>query len=52
MIGSSLEAKVAYPDLELGLTQEALADLAEIYIVSEVVPGEGEGIDVTQVRLF
>jgi isoleucyl-tRNA synthetase len=48
VIGSSLEAKVAYPDLELGLTQEPLSDLAEIYIVSEVVPGEGEGIDVTR----
>jgi isoleucyl-tRNA synthetase len=48
VIGSSLEAKVAYPDLELGLAQETLSDLAEIYIVSEVVPGEGEGIDVTR----
>jgi isoleucyl-tRNA synthetase len=48
VIGSSLEAKIAYPDLELALTQETLSDLAEIYIVSEVVPGEGEGIDVTR----
>jgi len=48
VIGSSLEAKIAYPDLELGLTREALSDLAEIYIVSEVVPGQGEGIDVTR----
>jgi isoleucyl-tRNA synthetase len=48
VIGSSLEARVAYPDLELGLTDESLSDLAEIYIVSEVVPGEGEGIDVTR----
>ena len=43
VIGSSLEAKVIYPDLELGLTDESLADLAEIYIVSEVVPGAGRG---------
>jgi isoleucyl-tRNA synthetase len=48
VIGSSLEAKVAYPDLELALTQEALSDLAEICIVSEIVPGEGEGIEVTR----
>jgi isoleucyl-tRNA synthetase len=48
VVGSSLEAKVAYPDLELGLIRETLSDLAEIYIVSEVVPGEGEGIDVTR----
>jgi len=48
VIGSSLEAKILYPDLELGLTDESLADLAEIYIVSEVVPGHGEGIEVTR----
>jgi isoleucyl-tRNA synthetase len=48
VIGSSLEAKVAYPDLELDLAQEALSDLAEICIVSEIVPGEGEGIEVTR----
>ena len=48
MIGSSLEAKVLYPDLELDLTDESLADLAEIYIVSEVAPGMGEGIEVTK----
>ncbi|HMG48596.1 MAG TPA: isoleucine--tRNA ligase [Allosphingosinicella sp.] len=47
-IGSSLEARISYPDLELGLTQESLADLAEIYIVSEVVPGHSEGIEVTR----
>ncbi|MEA3012035.1 MAG: isoleucyl-tRNA synthetase [Sphingomonadales bacterium] len=47
-IGSSLEARVAYPDLELGLTREALSGLAEICIVSEIVPGEGEGIEVTR----
>jgi isoleucyl-tRNA synthetase len=48
VIGSSLEARVAYPDPELELTHESLADLAEIYIVSEVVPGHGEGIEVTR----
>jgi isoleucyl-tRNA synthetase len=50
LIGSSLEAKVAYPELELELTGEGLADLAEIFIVSEVVPGGGEGIEVTRSR--
>jgi isoleucyl-tRNA synthetase len=48
LIGSSLEAKILYPDLELALTEEALSDLAEIYIVSEVAPNEGEGIEVTR----
>jgi len=48
VIGSSLEAKILYPDLELDLTDESLAELAEIYIVSEVVPGHGEGIEVTR----
>ena len=47
-IGSSLEAKILYPDLELDLTDEALADLAEIYIVSEVGPGQGATIEVTR----
>jgi isoleucyl-tRNA synthetase len=46
VIGSSLEARIIYPDLELELTDESLADLAEIYIVSEVAPGQGEGIEV------
>ena len=48
VIGSSLEARIVYPDLELDLTDEALAELAEIYIVSEVAAGAGEGIDVTR----
>jgi len=48
VIGSSLEAKVAYPDLELELTGESAADLAEIYIVSEVTAGQGEGIQVSR----
>ncbi|HYJ51609.1 MAG TPA: isoleucine--tRNA ligase [Allosphingosinicella sp.] len=47
-IGSSLEARVAFPESELGLIQADLADLAEIYIVSEVVAGQGEGIEVTR----
>jgi isoleucyl-tRNA synthetase len=46
VIGSSLEAKIGYPGLELELTDEGLADLAEIFIVSEVVPGAAAGIDV------
>jgi isoleucyl-tRNA synthetase len=48
LIRSSLEARILYPDLELDLTDEALADLAEIYIVAEVAPGSGEGIEVTR----
>jgi len=48
VIGSSLEARILYPDLALDLTDEALADLAEIYIVSEVAPGESDRIEVTR----
>jgi isoleucyl-tRNA synthetase len=48
VIGSSLEAKILYPNLELDLTDQDLAALAEIYIVSEVVPGLGEQIEVTR----
>jgi isoleucyl-tRNA synthetase len=48
VIGSSLEAKVCYPGMELDLIGEDLAELAEIYIVSEVTAGEKEGIDVTR----
>ncbi|TMJ18432.1 MAG: isoleucine--tRNA ligase [Alphaproteobacteria bacterium] len=48
VIGSSLEARVVFPESELGLTRAEPADLAEIYIVSEVVRGEGEGIEVTR----
>jgi isoleucyl-tRNA synthetase len=48
IIGSSLEARVVFPETELAPTKADLADLAEIYIVSEVVAGEGEGIEVTR----
>jgi isoleucyl-tRNA synthetase len=48
VVGSSLEAKILYPNLELDLTDEALAELAEIYIVSEVQPGESDRIEVTR----
>ena len=42
MIGSSLEAQDRLSRSGTDLSHESLADLAEIYIVSEVVPGEGE----------
>jgi isoleucyl-tRNA synthetase len=48
VIGSSLEARVTYPDSELALAGEDLAQLAEIFIVSEIVPGASEAIDVTR----
>jgi isoleucyl-tRNA synthetase len=47
-IGSSLEAKVLFPAAELDFADMALADLAEIYIVSEVEPGAGDGIEVSK----
>ena len=50
IVGSSLEAKIHYPESELAALSESLADLAEIFIVSEVVPGAGEGIEVTRTQ--
>jgi isoleucyl-tRNA synthetase len=47
-IGSSLEAKILFPAAELDFADTALADLAEIYIVSEVEPGAGESIEVSK----
>jgi isoleucyl-tRNA synthetase len=47
-IGSSLEAKVLFPAAELDFADTALADLAEIYIVSEVEPGAGDSIEVAK----
>jgi isoleucyl-tRNA synthetase len=48
VIGSSLEAKILYPDAALDLTGETLSELAEICIVSELAPGLGEGVEVTR----
>jgi isoleucyl-tRNA synthetase len=39
---------VLYPAVEIDLTDEDLAELAEIYIVSEVMPGESGTIEVTR----
>jgi isoleucyl-tRNA synthetase len=48
VIGSSLEAKVLYPAVQAGLLDEELDQLAEIYIVSEVAPGETDSLEVTK----
>jgi isoleucyl-tRNA synthetase len=48
VIGSSLEAKVLYPSAQADLLDEELADLAEIYIVSEVAPADSESVEVTK----
>jgi len=48
VIGSSNEAKVLVPDLESDLTDMDVAELAEIYIVSEVAPGSGDFVEVTR----
>ena len=48
VIGSSLEARILYPNLELDLADADLAALAEIYIVSEVAPGSSDWIEVTK----
>jgi isoleucyl-tRNA synthetase len=47
-IGSSLEAKVLFPAAELDFADTPLAELAEIYIVSEVEPSAGDGIEVSK----
>jgi isoleucyl-tRNA synthetase len=48
VIGSSLEAKILYPAVQAGLLDEELDHLAEIYIVSEVAPGETDSLEVTK----
>jgi isoleucyl-tRNA synthetase len=48
VIGSSLEAKVLYPDSQIDLLDTELAELAEIYIVSEVAQAQSETIEVSK----
>jgi len=48
VLGSSLEAKVLYPDSQIDLLDTELAELAEIYIVSEVLQAQSETIEVTR----
>ncbi|MGZ8296778.1 MAG: class I tRNA ligase family protein, partial [Allosphingosinicella sp.] len=48
IIGSSLEAKVLYPDAQIDLLDTGLPELAEIYIVSEVAQAQSETIEVTK----
>jgi isoleucyl-tRNA synthetase len=48
VIGSSLEAKVLYPNVETGLLDDALDELAEIYIVSEVGPADTDNVEVSK----
>ena len=48
VIGSSLEAKVLYPDVRLQLTDATPEDLAEIFIVSEIAPAETDSIEVAR----
>ncbi|HEX9932102.1 MAG TPA: class I tRNA ligase family protein, partial [Allosphingosinicella sp.] len=47
-IGSSLEAKVVYPEAELDLLGADADSLSEIYIVSEVEPGPTMTIEVSR----
>jgi len=48
LIGSSLEARVLYPDAQIDLLDTELPELAEIYIVSEVAPAQSDTIEVTK----
>jgi isoleucyl-tRNA synthetase len=48
VVGSSNEARVLLPEIEVGLTDLDLAELAEIYIVSEVAPGLNERIEAAK----
>jgi isoleucyl-tRNA synthetase len=47
-IGSSLEAKILYPEAELDLLAADAEELKEIYIVSELEPGATDGVEVTR----
>jgi isoleucyl-tRNA synthetase len=47
-IGSSLEAKILYPENELDLIGMDAEALTEIYIVSELEPGPLNGVEVTR----
>jgi isoleucyl-tRNA synthetase len=47
-IGSSLEAKILYPEAELDLLAMDSAALAEIYIVSEIEPGADTNVAVAR----
>ncbi len=46
VIGSSLEAKILYPEAELDLLGMDREALAEIYIVSELEPGADSNVEV------
>jgi len=48
VIGSSLEAKLLYPASELDLIGMDADALSEIYIVSELEPGQGATVEVTR----
>src|SRR4051812_14314298 len=48
VIGSSNEARILFPQVEMDLTGLDPEELKEIYIVSEVVPGESDSIEVTR----
>jgi isoleucyl-tRNA synthetase len=48
MIGSSNEARILYPEAELGLLGLSPEALAEIYIVSEVDPGPDDNVVVAR----
>ncbi|HEX8194405.1 MAG TPA: class I tRNA ligase family protein, partial [Allosphingosinicella sp.] len=47
-IGSSLEAKILYPEAELDLLAADAEELKEIYIVSELEPGATDAVEVTR----
>ncbi|HEX8216114.1 MAG TPA: class I tRNA ligase family protein, partial [Allosphingosinicella sp.] len=47
-IGSSLEAKILYPEAELDLLAADAEELKEIYIVSELEPGATDSVEVTR----
>ncbi|HEY0011517.1 MAG TPA: class I tRNA ligase family protein, partial [Allosphingosinicella sp.] len=47
-IGSSLEARILYPEAELDLLAADAEALKEIYIVSELEPGATDSVEVTR----
>jgi isoleucyl-tRNA synthetase len=52
IVRSSLEARVLFPDAHLDLLAAAPADLAELFIVSDVAPNPSDQVGVERTQLL
>jgi isoleucyl-tRNA synthetase len=52
IVRSSLEARVLFPDAQLDLLAAAPADLAELFIVSDVAPNRSDQVSVERTALL